>query len=357
MVVLTLLMTPSLASDLYTTAIPSTAVITVDGESVTISAYNINGFNYFKLRDIAQALKGTQKEFGIGLNGTRINLLTNEAYTPQENTENNDVLRTATAYINNTYVFCVDHQPIFLNAYIINNFNYIKLRDLANALNFNIRWISDTNTVEISTEVTSEYKTVTIFVETPKLEIHDLLEKSWVVAEGKFTGKSDAFQIKSTGGIVNNFTDYYFEISTIHRGITQKNTVTVRTEGGTVGKYQEIWEGVSQIEVGNSYLLFLYNPGHGGFFNTAGDYYYILGNTQGIFTKDGDTYTSQAYATISDDEFHRQLDALRDAPVDYNYFRNQYMENCNHKLKTGAITQEEYDEAILQMDVYATIIK
>ena len=46
-------------------AIPTTSKILVNGKSVTFDAYNINGSNYFKLRDLAYVLNGTQKQFEV----------------------------------------------------------------------------------------------------------------------------------------------------------------------------------------------------------------------------------------------------------------------------------------------------
>ena len=39
--------------------------LSLDGKAVKIGAYNIAGSNYIKLRDIAQLLKGTDKEFAV----------------------------------------------------------------------------------------------------------------------------------------------------------------------------------------------------------------------------------------------------------------------------------------------------
>ncbi len=44
---------------------PSLAKVHVDGEKIGFEAYNIDGYTYFKLRDIAQALNGSDKQFEI----------------------------------------------------------------------------------------------------------------------------------------------------------------------------------------------------------------------------------------------------------------------------------------------------
>ena len=39
-----------------------------DGKEVQFEAYNINGSNYFKLRDVAYAMNGTSKQFDVRWN-------------------------------------------------------------------------------------------------------------------------------------------------------------------------------------------------------------------------------------------------------------------------------------------------
>lgn len=41
------------------------AKVYVNGKEMTFDAYNVGGNNYFKLRDIAKALKGSSKEFNV----------------------------------------------------------------------------------------------------------------------------------------------------------------------------------------------------------------------------------------------------------------------------------------------------
>ena len=51
---------------------------------VNLAAYTINGSNYFKLRDLAAALKGLDSEFAVTWNAAqqRIDLTSRTAYTP-----------------------------------------------------------------------------------------------------------------------------------------------------------------------------------------------------------------------------------------------------------------------------------
>jgi len=60
-------------------ASPTNAAILIDGKAVKLTAYNIDGNNYFKLRDIGAAF-----DFGVEWDGTRNTIVidTSKVYTP-----------------------------------------------------------------------------------------------------------------------------------------------------------------------------------------------------------------------------------------------------------------------------------
>ena len=60
------------------------SAVLVNGERVEFDAYNIAGNNYFKLRDLAYALNGTDKQFEVGYDAERnaVILTGGQAYTP-----------------------------------------------------------------------------------------------------------------------------------------------------------------------------------------------------------------------------------------------------------------------------------
>ncbi|MCL2058294.1 MAG: hypothetical protein FWH01_04445 [Oscillospiraceae bacterium] len=46
-------------------AVPTASTVLVNGENIVYDAYNIGGSNYFKLRDLAFTLSGTEKQFEV----------------------------------------------------------------------------------------------------------------------------------------------------------------------------------------------------------------------------------------------------------------------------------------------------
>lgn len=120
---------------------PTNDKLDVDGTAYSPAAYKIDGYNYFKLRDIAALLNGTEKQFSVGydsLTGT-VTLTSGQPYavTDSDLTAIPDSAQNANVSTNVVYINGVQTQ---LTVYKINGYNYFKLRDLASALNFSVDW-------------------------------------------------------------------------------------------------------------------------------------------------------------------------------------------------------------------------
>lgn len=133
-------------------AIPTSSKVLVNGKTVSFDSYTINGSNYFKLRDLAKAVSGTQKQFDVTWDGEKktINLISNKEYTAvgYELTPGDG---KAKAPVLNASIIMKDGVELPLSAYTINGNNYFKLRDIAQAFNIGITWDGTTNTIGIDT--------------------------------------------------------------------------------------------------------------------------------------------------------------------------------------------------------------
>jgi hypothetical protein len=134
-------------------AFPTTSQVLVNGVPLAFEAYNIDGSNYFKLRDLALVISGTVKQFEVAWdnaeNAIRIN--TNEMYTPDGSELVLSYMpRTKTAAAADVKIY-IDGRQVQLTAYNIDGYNYFKLRDVAKALDFNVTWDAKNNTVGIDT--------------------------------------------------------------------------------------------------------------------------------------------------------------------------------------------------------------
>ena len=137
---LSLLYTPALAAagrdDDFTIAVPYT--LCVDGKSVSLWAFKIgDGISlktYFKLRDLATAFNGTEKQFEISWNGTKntVSLTAGAPYTPMGGEL--DAPDNGTGAYLPTTVFYIDQRQIPMRSYIVNGAHYVELSDLAENL-------------------------------------------------------------------------------------------------------------------------------------------------------------------------------------------------------------------------------
>ena len=120
---------------------PTAAAVYVDGIEITFDAYNINDNNYFKLRDIAFVLNWSEKQFSVGWDAANdaITLTSGELYTPAggELSGKSSSVKTATPTTSRIFL---DGREVGFTAYRIDNYNYFKLRDVGEALDFNVSW-------------------------------------------------------------------------------------------------------------------------------------------------------------------------------------------------------------------------
>ncbi len=134
------------------TAMKTASKVTVDGTVKSFDAYTINGNNYFKLRDIAYILSGTEKQFEVTWDGAKnaINLVGGSSYTTvggEMAVATGSNTKSATLSTSKIYL---DGKEISLTAYTISGNNYFKLRDLGSTFDFGVAWDGKNNTVAIT---------------------------------------------------------------------------------------------------------------------------------------------------------------------------------------------------------------
>lgn len=136
------------------TAAPTTSKVLVNGNNTAFDAYIIKGSNYFKLRDIAYALSGSAKQFDVAWDGINdaIKLTSNKSYTATGGEMDRKKTGTKPA-MPSTAKILLDGTRITLTAYNIGDNNYFKLRDIGQALDFEVEWDDKNNTIIINTEL------------------------------------------------------------------------------------------------------------------------------------------------------------------------------------------------------------
>ena len=134
-------------------AVPTASAVKIDGKQVDFQAYNIDGNNYFKLRDLAFALNNTTSEFNITWDAEKnlIQLIQNTSYEAVGNEleKNTAPFKTITE---NKSVIMVDSKEVTLQAYNIDGNNYFKLRDIGELIDFSVNWDSVNSIISIETD-------------------------------------------------------------------------------------------------------------------------------------------------------------------------------------------------------------
>lgn len=129
------------------------AKVTVNGKAVDFETYTIDDYTYFKLRDIAGAVSGTEKQFDTEWNeGTAsIDLIRGTAYSAPAGS-GVGAYSNAAAVTSTAKLFC-DGQQRNVSAFTINDYTYFKLRDIAKLLDMGVTWDEGTATIGLDTSV------------------------------------------------------------------------------------------------------------------------------------------------------------------------------------------------------------
>lgn len=128
--------------------------ITVDGEKVTCEAYNVDGYNYFKLRDVAELLNGTGSSFSVDWNEKKetVSIVKGEPYKSIGSELKTEGDKSDTA-LKSKQTIIIDGETIkSLPAYNIGGSNYFKLRELGKALDFDVDYDEKEDTVTVKSK-------------------------------------------------------------------------------------------------------------------------------------------------------------------------------------------------------------
>lgn len=124
----------------------------LDNDTVTLYAYSINGNNYFKLRDLAYLLNGSQAQFSVGYDSAT-QAVTLTGGQPYETVSGEGILqaeRTLNVHSTQASLY-IDGQLQNITAYNIEGNNYFKLRDIAQLMDFGVGYDAGSKLVLIDT--------------------------------------------------------------------------------------------------------------------------------------------------------------------------------------------------------------
>ncbi len=203
----------------------------------------------------------------------------------------------------------------------------------------------------------------------------DLVARSSVIIRGRILG-FDFMKVKhATLDSTETFTKYYVEVLDVLRGETYNDKVVEFIVAGGEDNDQIFRNNDYVFTVGDEYLLFMWMPKTiGTSYYPDGDYYTLTDGTAGYYKSSEETAKNARGITVPQsfrpvvptaikDETLTYLEFIEDIkeynktiPVDENAQRKQLESAYANNLKSGMMTQEEYDEAMAEFGKYGTIL-
>lgn len=128
--------------------------VLVDGRYNGANCYNIDGYNYVKLRDIAALMRGTGKQFEVEWDEAEkiIRLTLGKEYTPAGELQG-VVWEATNVAVKNDVAVSIDGTVTVFAAYNIEGYNYFRLRDIGGMFDFGISWDAEEEMIIIDTSV------------------------------------------------------------------------------------------------------------------------------------------------------------------------------------------------------------
>ena len=174
----------------------TTQKVKLDGKDVVIYGYNIDGYNYFKLRDLAAVLKDSKAKFGVEYKDALVTLTKGADYKVAES-DQKEVKAMSKGMLTNDKVMVGD-KALTATAYKVDNSNYYKLRDLGKELGFGVGYDEATKSVLLTSGKEVKEEKVA-----PKLaELKEAVKKELV--NEKEVRESEAYK-KADDKVKSNF--------------------------------------------------------------------------------------------------------------------------------------------------------
>lgn len=120
-------------------AVKNTKKVTLDGEEVMVGAYDVEGYNYLKLRDVAAILNGKKCQFSVGYDEPT-KLISVELTKAYEKVEGDlaEIKDEKAKAIVSVKKILVNGEEKEVKTALINEYNYMQLRDLGSLVGLGV---------------------------------------------------------------------------------------------------------------------------------------------------------------------------------------------------------------------------
>lgn len=122
-------------------AVKNTKKVTLDGEEVKVGAYDVEGFNYLKLRDVAAILNAKKCQFSVGYDEPT-KLISVELAKAYEKVEGDlaEIKDEKAKAIVSVRKILVNGEEKEIKTALINEYNYMQLRDLGSLVGLDVKY-------------------------------------------------------------------------------------------------------------------------------------------------------------------------------------------------------------------------
>ena len=124
----------------------------LDGEKVDLGAYLINQRNYVKLRDVAALLTATDAKFNVGFENKKVVITTGETYEKLD-TDLVEFPEGKVEAIMGEQAFVFNGEEKMVKTAVINQNNYLQLRELGELIGFGVHYNKETRNIELSSKL------------------------------------------------------------------------------------------------------------------------------------------------------------------------------------------------------------
>lgn len=134
-------------------AVKNTKKITLDGEEVMVGAYDVEGYNYLKLRDVAAILNAKKCQFSVGYDEPT-KLISVELAKAYEKVEGDlaEIKDEKAKAIVSVKKILVNGEEKEIKTALINEYNYMQLRDLGSLVGLDVKYDAKNKVIMLNSD-------------------------------------------------------------------------------------------------------------------------------------------------------------------------------------------------------------
>ena len=132
-------------------AVKSPQALRIDGELTDLRGYNVGGYNYYRLRDLAQALRG-KVDFDLKGDNKEIVVDCTKTYTPIPGDQTGGAIERGVSQQMRLTVIGEHPAELVENAFNVRGYNYFRLRSVGAILGFDVSYDKARNEAVITTK-------------------------------------------------------------------------------------------------------------------------------------------------------------------------------------------------------------